>query len=398
MAEMSITEIQNLYDQIVNYKSAIDKAGQEKRNKLKSVNVNMVIGGLTLQGDPVVITPADWEGLPVEKKLEISQEMAQLYASLKSIAGENGPRDPKNLMFDAYAANWQIISMAVASLLLITLLLGGIICRWDAANGNDYSSKIKDASAMVAEMKKVSLTAQEQIARAVKDTASAAKVTTSVADSAKNAAVKPPAKPANAATGIPAKSAAGSTPAKPSGPPSGTLPTGTSKQDSDKKEIARLIANEQEATRNAEKASLAAVQAIQQGGATEQSVLIMVILLGALGGALHLLSSLVKFVGNREFKKSWILYYIAMPFTGAGLAPIIYMMLRVGIVSPSGINSTGSGVSNLNLMAIYAFAILSGLFSKTATDKMAEVFNTLFSTAGNKSKDSLGPDTKPAGK
>ena len=87
-----------------------------------------------------------------------------------------------------------------------------------------------------------------------------------------------------------------------------------------------------------------------------------------------------------------------MPFTGAGLAPIIYMMLRVGIVSPSGISSNGSGVSNLNLMAIYAFAILSGLFSKTATDKMAEVFNTLFSTAGTKSKDSLGPDAKPVGK
>ncbi len=378
MAEMRITDIQNLYDQIVNYKNSIDKAGQEKRNKLKSVNVNIVIGSLTLQGDPVVINPADWESLPVEKKLEISQEMAQLYASLKSIAGENGPKDPKNLMFDAYAANWQIISIAVATLLVITLLLGGIICRWDAANGNDYASKIKDASAMVAEMKKVSLTAQEQIARVVKDTASAAKVATTTADSA--------------------KSGVGAAPAKPAGHASGTKPTATSNPDSVKKEIARLIANEQEATRNAEKASLAAVQAIQHGGATEQSVLIMVILLGALGGALHLLSSLVKFVGNREFKKSWILYYIAMPFTGAGLAPIIYMMLRVGIVSPSGISSNGSGVSNLNLMAIYAFAILSGLFSKTATDKMAEVFNTLFSTAGTKSKDSLGPDAKPVGK
>ena len=152
------------------------------------------------------------------------------------------------------------------------------------------------------------------------------------------------------------------------------------------------------AYRKAATASVEAIEAIQQDGATEETVLLMVILLGALGGSLHFLNSLVKFVGNRQFKKSWILFYCAMPFTGAALAPLVYMLLRIGIVNPTGVATSGTGIANLNLMAIYAFAALSGLFAKTATEKLAEVFSTMFRTAGSQSKDALGPENKPVGK
>ena len=130
-------------------------------------------------------------------------------------------------------------------------------------------------------------------------------------------------------------------------------------------------------------------------GPEEGSVLTMVILLGALGGSLHLVSSLVMFIGNRQLKRSWLPYYLAMPFTGAGLAPVVYMLLRVGLITPSGTATGGTGLSNLNFIVIYAFAVLTGLFSRVALDKLGEIFGTIFKTQTPPSKDPLAPK-KPA--
>jgi len=124
-------------------------------------------------------------------------------------------------------------------------------------------------------------------------------------------------------------------------------------------------------------------------GPEEASVLTMVILLGALGGSLHLVSSLVMFIGNRQLKRSWLPYYLAMPFTGAGLAPSVYMLLRVGLINPSGTATGGTGLSGLNFIAIYAFAVLTGLFSRVALDKLGEIFGTIFKTQAPPSKDPL---------
>ncbi|MEO8324819.1 MAG: hypothetical protein ABI618_03150 [Nitrospirota bacterium] len=131
-------------------------------------------------------------------------------------------------------------------------------------------------------------------------------------------------------------------------------------------------------------------KAIKKGGANEENVLEMVILLGALGGALHLMASLGAYVGNRQLKRSWVLHYLFMPLVGASLAPMVYMLLRVGILTPSGTASGGSSIANLNLIAIYGFATLSGLFAKTATDKLKEVFATIFRTE-RAAKDPLEP-------
>jgi hypothetical protein len=124
----------------------------------------------------------------------------------------------------------------------------------------------------------------------------------------------------------------------------------------------------------------------------EGVVIWMVMLLGALGGTLHAISSLVRFVGDRELKRSWVLHYLSLPVVGAMLAAIVYMLLRVGILAPSTTSSDGGGVANLNFIAIYAFAALAGLFARTATQKLSEVFNTMFQTKEPASKDSLGAD------
>jgi hypothetical protein len=97
----------------------------------------------------------------------------------------------------------------------------------------------------------------------------------------------------------------------------------------------------------------------------------------------------------RKLKQSWLLFYLVMSWTGAGLAPIVYMLIRVGIVSPSGAASGGTGLANLNLIAIYAFAALTGLCSKTAMEKLGELFSTLFRTHGAPSKDALGSEKLP---
>jgi hypothetical protein len=106
---------------------------------------------------------------------------------------------------------------------------------------------------------------------------------------------------------------------------------------------------------------------------------------------------LVKYVGNRQLKRSWLLYYFYTPLAGAALAPIVYMLLRVGILSPTSSSTGGSNIANLNLIAIYGFAALTGLFGKTALDKLAEVFKTIFRSGEASTKDSIGSERPPGG-
>ena len=110
----------------------------------------------------------------------------------------------------------------------------------------------------------------------------------------------------------------------------------------------------------------------------------MVILLGALGGLIHLASSLTMFVGNRDLKQSWTTYYLLSPVQGAALAPLLYLLLKSAVLSPQLL--AGSGTQNLNLTAIYAFAGLTGLFAKQAIEKLADVFATLFARIDAKDK------------
>jgi cell division protein FtsN len=120
-------------------------------------------------------------------------------------------------------------------------------------------------------------------------------------------------------------------------------------------------------------------------GASEADVLWMIILMGALGGLLHLTSSLAKFVGNRRLLRSWVIYYLLMPLEGASLAPIVFLLLRIGVLSPA--TSSNGDTANLNLIGLYGFAALTGLFSKQAIEMLAEVFSTIFAKV--KGKDSL---------
>ena len=104
------------------------------------------------------------------------------------------------------------------------------------------------------------------------------------------------------------------------------------------------------------------------------NVLLMVILFGALGGALHLASSLTMYIGNRDFKRSWIVYYLLAPVQGAALAPLMYLLLKSAILAPQ----VGGGTAALNLTAIYGVSGLTGLFAKQAIERLAAVFAAMF--------------------
>jgi hypothetical protein len=97
----------------------------------------------------------------------------------------------------------------------------------------------------------------------------------------------------------------------------------------------------------------------------------MVILMGMLGGFVHLTSSLSRYVGNRQLLRSWVIWYVLMPISGAALAPMVYLLLRVGVLS--------NGTDSMNVFGLYAFAALTGLFAEQAIEMLANLFSEIFS-------------------
>jgi hypothetical protein len=127
----------------------------------------------------------------------------------------------------------------------------------------------------------------------------------------------------------------------------------------------------------------------------EDVVLFMVILMGVLGGFLHLTSSLAMYVGNRHLMRSWVIYYLLMPVEGAALAVALYLLVRVGVLSPSAANSGTPGTANLNLVGIYGFSVLAGIFSKQALEMLGDVFNVIFAKVKGKDAAPAAPPPTP---
>jgi IPT/TIG domain len=120
-----------------------------------------------------------------------------------------------------------------------------------------------------------------------------------------------------------------------------------------------------------------------QGNLSNETRLFVIVLsAGGLGGLAHAVRSLYWYVGNRNFRSSWILMYLCLPATGAGIALLTYLLLRGGFTTSIG-DST-----NVNPYGVAAISALSGLFAREAVEKLKTVFTTLLSPA-EKGKDSL---------
>jgi len=138
--------------------------------------------------------------------------------------------------------------------------------------------------------------------------------------------------------------------------------------------VSQLDQQQKVASAVEKKAWSEAGDAEQMLGPRDRTVLIAVMLFGTLGGLLHLASSLTMFVGNRDLRRSWLIYYLMAPLQGAALAPLIFLLTKSAILAPQLTQSTQS----LNLTGIYALAGLTGLFAKQAIEKLADLWATFF--------------------
>ncbi|WP_205896491.1 hypothetical protein [Pseudomonas nitroreducens] len=120
-------------------------------------------------------------------------------------------------------------------------------------------------------------------------------------------------------------------------------------------------------------------------------LLVMVMVAGGLGSFVHIAKSFGDFVGNDRFMASWIWWYILKPFIGMILALMLYLVIRGGFLTVGTTAAADDGVVNVNLYGLVGMACLAGMFAKQATDKLGELFDTLFRTReSDKRRDGLG--------
>jgi hypothetical protein len=122
-------------------------------------------------------------------------------------------------------------------------------------------------------------------------------------------------------------------------------------------------------------------------GNFEIALLKLVLSFGAIGGLLHLLTSLGRFVGGRKLERSWVLFYLLRPPVGAVLGLLVYLILRMSALG----QQTTNGIPAVNVFGVLAFSGLAGMFSRQAVEKLAEAFDVFF----QKTKQEI--EDRPAG-
>lgn len=103
---------------------------------------------------------------------------------------------------------------------------------------------------------------------------------------------------------------------------------------------------------------------------SQQRTVLIVLFAGALGALVHALRSFFWYVGNRNLKWSWVPMYLLLPLVGATLALVFYIILVAGLFA----GAPGGG----KIAGFAAIAALVGMFSRQASEKLEEIFNTIF--------------------
>lgn len=113
----------------------------------------------------------------------------------------------------------------------------------------------------------------------------------------------------------------------------------------------------------------------------ESRYLLLVIFAGALGSYIHLATSFADYAGYGKLNWNWGWWFLLRPFIGTALAVIMYCVIRGGLITGFGGDAntaSSNAVSQLNPFGMAAVAGMTGMFSKQATDKLREVFETMF--------------------
>jgi hypothetical protein len=109
----------------------------------------------------------------------------------------------------------------------------------------------------------------------------------------------------------------------------------------------------------------------------EQGLVLLAFLAGVAGSFLHTAQSLSSYLGNGRFRASWTTWYVLRPWIGGILGFCLYFVFRAGLIA---------GASAVNPFGVVAIGVLGGWFSKTTTDKLQEVFETLFHTEADRER------------
>lgn len=349
-------EVRQLVEHIIDLQNFIKTRGEEGQTRLQVIPVDTSCQKIRDSNGQFL--SQNWTSLTDKEKGKLHLELLQIRDSLQAASELDGPPDKRHVMYATYASTEAIYACAALGGILTVALLCVIGLQWDKALNADYAEKINAAATAVTRLKQ----AEDEAKKAAEEALAAqGKADEETKASTSNQAATGPDN---------------TTPNAPQ-----TVPSSPAKNEAQTK-LRLANAKEQAKEQALQAASLPAIEAIKtiikNEGAKESTVLQMIMLLGALGGTLHLVGSLVNYVGDRKLRRSWLLYYFALPFVGAALAPIVYMLLRVGILTPTGQGNGGTAIANLNLISIYGFAALTGMFAKVATEKLGDVFTAMF--------------------
>jgi hypothetical protein len=105
---------------------------------------------------------------------------------------------------------------------------------------------------------------------------------------------------------------------------------------------------------------------------------------GALGGLIHTIRSFTWYVGNRDLRWSWIPYNVVLPLVGSMAGTVFYLVLRAGLFSPS------TSVRQASPFGFAAVAVLAGLFSPQAFEKLKTIATDIFAKSPE-GQDHVGP-------
>ncbi|MFG2822183.1 hypothetical protein ACGFX4_22475 [Kitasatospora sp. NPDC048365] len=104
------------------------------------------------------------------------------------------------------------------------------------------------------------------------------------------------------------------------------------------------------------------------------ALLVVVVATSGLGSFVHAATSFATYAGKHSLVRSWVPWYLLRSGIGAALAVMVYFLLRGGLFAG------GTEGNATNPYGFAGVAGLCGLFSKQATDKLREVFDTILAT------------------
>lgn len=133
---------------------------------------------------------------------------------------------------------------------------------------------------------------------------------------------------------------------------------------------------------------------------TEFEFMALALTAGAFGSFIHIATSFAMHTAEKDLDRSWMWWYVLRPFVGASLALITYFLIRGGLLVPNIVGVDGQpGVEAQKALSPFGIAAISGLvgmFSNQATNKLGEIFTTVFATRNEENAPLNGPVSSAA--